>query len=290
MTLSDLFAKQRQKNGLPAPVINKAAIYRTDLLNTYNVGRYEEGIEGLENEPTSIAYSVEEIHNAFMTNVDSMVRDAVQENERLCRDESSLRNGERLAKLGFSIAHETQKTNNARFRKRVNESLIDAVSYFAMKYPNYKLITRRGIDRLIKKYSLALGPIQFYIGQVPEKNISEMENFKISDDDRAYQWISGRNETPGIQHSSFHDKDGNSGDWLYHKCGDETLKKASFVIAAPLDHFKTNTYVNSNGEVVELKDPIVMQPVMHNKECYYLIVTAWGPEAKDEAVVNQKMN
>jgi len=35
---------------------------------------------------------------------------------------------------------------------------------------------------------------------------------------------------------------------------------------------------------------VVLKPVVYNKQKYYLIVTAWGLEASDELVVNQKMN
>jgi len=41
---------------------------------------------------------------------------------------------------------------------------------------------------------------------------------------------------------------------------------------------------------IQIPDPVVLCPVMYGSEKYYLIVTAWGKEASDKAVVNQKMN
>ena len=45
-----------------------------------------------------------------------------------------------------------------------------------------------------------------------------------------------------------------------------------------------------NLKPIELPDPIVLQPVCFENKKHYLIVTAWGAEASDESVVNQKYN
>lgn len=40
----------------------------------------------------------------------------------------------------------------------------------------------------------------------------------------------------------------------------------------------------------EIPDPIVLMPVFCYGRKNYLVVTAWGEEASDDLVVNQKMN
>jgi hypothetical protein len=61
----------------------------------------------------------------------------------------------------------------------------------------------------------------------------------------------------------------------------------TFEIVAPIKDFDTRNMIIENGELknkVEIPDPIVLQPVYHNNEKHYLIVTAWGIEAEDELV------
>jgi len=41
---------------------------------------------------------------------------------------------------------------------------------------------------------------------------------------------------------------------------------------------------------IEIPDPVVLQPVLFENTKYYLILSAWGQEATDELVVNQKFN
>jgi len=41
---------------------------------------------------------------------------------------------------------------------------------------------------------------------------------------------------------------------------------------------------------IEIPDPVVLKPVYYGGQKHYLIVTAWGLEASDELVVNEKMN
>ena len=72
----------------------------------------------------------------------------------------------------------------------------------------------------------------------------------------------------------------------------EINMKCPLEIAAPLKDFNmTNAEVKGfKISKIEIPDPIVLKPVIFNNQKHYLIVTAWGLEASDELVVNQKFN
>lgn len=74
------------------------------------------------------------------------------------------------------------------------------------------------------------------------------------------------------------------------------LMNAPLEIAAPIKDFDMKDLKQEGNKLVEqkvvreIKDPVVLQPVTYKGEKHYLVVTAWGDEASDELVVNQKMN
>ena len=191
-----------------------------------------------------------------------------------------------------------------RIQERQSENVkreIDILMYFQSKYPQYKYIPESSVKKLCEKYGLIYGSVADYIGNIPDKNLHDIESFKISDADKAYlrdkgswQSLISYEEMMRIrdqrQRSRMFDPAGlTSGSALF---GDHTYTQvAPLEIAAPPEDF------NKDGKVVEdhqlknkVEDPIVLQPVFYNNTKGYLIVTAWGDEAKDELVINQKNN
>ncbi len=68
--------------------------------------------------------------------------------------------------------------------------------------------------------------------------------------------------------------------------------KCPLEIAAPVKDFNMTSHEIKDFKIskIEIPDPVVLQPVIYEGIKHYLIVTAWGDEAEDELVVNQKMN
>lgn len=66
-------------------------------------------------------------------------------------------------------------------------------------------------------------------------------------------------------------------------------EQPAFKICAPKQDFDTRGFIVQDGHKL-VYDPIVLQSVSKEGIEGYLIVTAWGDEASDENVVNQKMN
>lgn len=272
---------------------------------------------------------IEEIHAAFDTEVNRLLEQANIKTEvpkiedKLC-DKASL-----LERLGFKNATPVRKVHEigkeARKKEMENEAknkLIKVIQYFQMKYPNHKFITEESVKNICKKYFLIYGDVDKYIGDVPEKNIQDMLNFKIDEVDKCYymlsrwsdrrsyfsydDYISERNRKEEKKKKLREIEEGESIDsymqWRFlssfgsiNDIGsiNESIQECPFVIAAPSKDFDTKGMELDGFELkekIEIPDPVVLQPVFHNGERYFLVVTAWGLEASDEDVVNQKMN
>lgn len=235
----------------------------------------EEIIEPVK-ERVDVRIIIKEIHDSFNSEVDRLLNEANIHNAKLDEDKDICARGKRLKDLGFENTKEAVLyKNNSRERYR-NDQLIETINYFSMKYPNYKFITERGVNTICEKYNLILGSVCDYIGDVPDKNIDHIEKFKIDDIDKCY--LSERGGYP-ISYKEF--KSLNKDDAI----------KSPLEIVAPISDFNLRNKRIKNHELVDIiPDPIVLQPVYHNNKKHYLIVTAWGLEALDELVVNQKMN
>lgn len=262
---------------------------------------------------------IEEIHDTFYTEVDRLLADAKIMNSIETDRQPLLDKYDRLKKLGFSHCREAQEAqkeiNRLEELKRENiskEVLVGAINYFSQKYPQYKFITEESVKKICKKYNLVYGPVNKYIGEIPTKNLEDMEKFSVKEEDKAYlvntisRW--GTNQDEFINHKEYLEKTKPEKKSYYpgfRSLGSiymeyefmstnfhRTYKEAPLEIAAPIKDFKMEGMEIKDFKIskIEIPDPVVLQPVMYNNVKYYLIVTAWGEEGSDELVVNQKMN
>ncbi|MCK9417689.1 hypothetical protein M0Q97_13685 [Candidatus Dojkabacteria bacterium] len=254
--------------------------------------------------------TVEDIHESFFTEVDRLLEEA-RISHSLESDKLDLIDKcDRLEKLGFSQSQEVreakleiQRLNELKTENAKKEELIDAINYFSQKYPLYKFITEESVKKICEKYGLIYSEVNNYIGTIPYKNLKEMENFKISDDDIPVNVTKQNfnlrwNSNNSIMSANKVKFDFGSDIGLtnnYFKKDDDyyNINKIPLYIAAPIKDFNTK-----NMEIKEYKldkpqivqDPIVLQPVFYKQKQYFLIMTAWGEEASDENVVNQNFN
>lgn len=225
---------------------------------------------------------IEQIHNEFFTEVDRLLEYCGIQKSMTTEEEAALDKSERLSELGFhnSLAHEkAEPVRQAAKEDYLKSELKEAIEYFSNKYPQYKFITEDSVRKICVKYNLYYGSVRNYIGDVPEKNLIEIENFKVDDNDMYFI----EQSIYGGQYVRLYNE--YKGNWW-------NLDREGFVIAAPITDFKLNknTTITDRKISFSVPDPIVLQPVMYKKKTYYLVVTAWGAEASDELVVNQKMN
>lgn len=237
---------------------------------------------------------VAEIHAAF----DNSTHELLTAANKVLADEKDISKGDRLQKLGFSCSVSAKEAVSDIQNKKFNKGLADHIAYYQTWYPNYKFITEWAIATICKKYSLVFGNAFWYKGDVPEKNIAEIENFKLRDEDSfTYKLIDDeytneRGEV--IKHKGYYKPDVYSRSSFVNLTGKDctNLKDIEpFKICAPIKDFdehyiKNYCRVEDGYKLVALPDPIVLQPVQGG----YLIITKWGLEASDENVVNEKMN
>lgn len=198
---------------------------------------------------------VDQIHADFDTAIDSFMKDV---NGLI--NQHLIDQGDRLRRLGFAGS---QQAEQSRSMKNMAEVSIAAKDY-SVRYPHHKFITPQLVEQICKKWGLIIGPVGSFIGRVPEKNIQDMENFVLQKRDMYSGW-----SLPHVFNQ------------LRFFYNDDT----PMFICAPAKDFNQKG-MKVSGVKLEIEDPIVLQPVKHG----YLIVTKWGPEASDPALINEQSN
>lgn len=258
---------------------------------------------------------IEEIHETFYTEVDKLLASAKIANSLDTDKQALIEKCARLKALGFTNTKEVKEAETEIARldelKRDNEAkktLIEAINYFSFKYPNYKFITEKSVEKICAKYNLVYGAINRYIGTVPDKNLKHIEDFRVLEDDECFiyeqlMWSSFgggeksvRKEYKTAERYKEEQKRKKNDDYYrvstMHHSIREINMKCPLEIAAPLKDFNMEEMEVKGHKIskIEIPDPIVLKPVIFNNQKHYLIVTAWGIEAGDELVVNANHN
>jgi len=259
---------------------------------------------------------IEEIHRSFDEASDSLLAEA----KRILAGSYNTEKAERLKKIGFVKSNVIKQASEIIQKKQESEELALTIEYYQINYPNNKFITYAKAEEICAKYGLLMGDITDYIGDVPEKNLTEIENFKLKNDEMVatqcgwYNIVFGR-YIPAVEEKEFSSYScsefylpvlkNQSSKWGYvveYSTGGmgreqmffettEEVKvgyvKNQFKICAPKSDFDlTNKRIEGHLIKEEVKDPIVLQPV----DGGLLVVSKWGLEAEDKDLVNEKMN
>lgn len=243
---------------------------------------------------------VKQIHHEFDTAGEKLLADAKQ----ILATAVDTSKGEMLASLGFHKSKKSVESIDIIRSKEQNKKLADTVEYFRMHYPNQKFITEDMVSAICKKYGLLFAESHHFISDIPDKNLLEISNFKMREDDmRKLENNYWAYDYQGISHTYIIvDK---SQSQFYGHCEldfmrgvvmitekDETKKhsyhKPSFKIAAsPKDFDTANMYIEDGYKLnANIPDPIVLQPVKGG----YLIVSKWGIEGEDALLTNESQN
>lgn len=230
---------------------------------------------------------IAEIHNEF----DSASERLLQEAKNIVVKDNG--KSERLGRLGFSSSRPVKEVEKTRKAQNDARQLAERVSYFKQWYPHNKFITEDAVEKICEKYGLVFADAQYYKGDVPEKNLIEMEKFVLRKEDMVKDFFSdlslamrsltfGFDRNRGIIVNQM-----NEPSYPSFVSEEERSLKPSFKICAPEKDFDTSR-LSKKGHKLELNipDPIVLQPVQGG----YLIVTKWGLEASDELVKNEIAN
>lgn len=229
--------------------------------------------------------TIVEIHNAFDTASDKALGEAKRILEDLAKADHS--RGKRLAALGFTATPEAKAYQDNAWRESDAKILADKLIDMSVRFPNYKFIEKSVVTSLCKKYDLTFGEVSRYAGNIPDKNLSEMEKFKeVVGDITLASRKHGR--TGWVYEYKDKSPEGQDEFDLYGG-----YEKAGFFICAPNSEMKlgSNEYRDENGRIQTkqppVPDPIVLYPLSNDG---YLIVSKWGLEGMDPSLVNENHN
>lgn len=161
----------------------------------------------------------------------------------------------------------------------------------------YKFILKPQLERICEKYNLYVRPTEFFLGDIPEKNIKEIMDFKIHIHDLDIE-PTGLNRlrlqmpSPMIKISAAY----SSNDFIPTSDFKRYGLHNFISIAAVKSLFHQKAFERSEERIVgevelSAKHQVDLDPiVLFRTKDGYIIITAWGDEANDELVFNQQKN
>lgn len=239
-------------------------------------------------------FTVKEIHADFDTAQDRIVAEA----ERIINSprQEIIFKANILNALGFTSVEAAVIGRNFEGNVRQQKELLGLVESYQQRYPFNQFITEKEVERLCKKYGLVFGPADRFTGDIPEKNLDEIANFKLLEEDmeNEYSHSDWHIQSHGIGHFiRNHMGVFIEGEWMeesmerFNETRHFRKSKPAFKMVASYQDFDTSNMRLEGYKLEEnLPDPIVLQPVKGG----YLVVSKWGDEASDEIVLNEKMN
>lgn len=229
--------------------------------------------------------TAKDIHNEAFSIQSTILNLATESSKEIFNDKFKGDLASKLYDIGFTGAKNIGVPVEAN-KKRA------AIQWYLDNNPQYKFIDAASVDLICNKYNLYLCDISDFIGEIPLKNQKEILDFKIKETAAV-----NSNRVDWVQY----DRDLIKTSFEYNKLIEEKMKERdekirnmdksmeligvhNLKIIAPESEIDMRYKTKRGREIV--KDPVVLQPVKWG----YLIVTAWGDEASDESVVNEKMN
>ena len=188
-----------------------------------------------------------------------------------------------LKEFGFTGTEEYRANHIIASERSVAKIVAETVTYYSKNY-HHKFIQEGDVRHICSKYGLICGSTQLYKGFVPEKNLQEILNFKLpKEQDQAYVY----QQSSWSENFGYIDIDRYLSLSNAEKERARPIGKQDLLICAPQDDFDMKNHeVKDNKLVKKVPDPVVLCPVRLG----YLIITAWGDEASDPLVLNEKNN
>ena len=221
---------------------------------------------------------IEQIHNEFDNASDFILQEAqkiLAEAEK-----QDVGKGQRLQKLGFYKTQKALQFSTIDKQIKLSHEQMDKINKMKEQYPNYKYIPLDIVEIVCKKYNLGCAQADCYTGDIPEKNLVEIEKFntiielevKIHNDKMSK--IYDQNTYPNLYSQHF-----------------KSIR--DYYICAPRNELLLEDKVEKKGFFYVEKpipDPIVLYPIeghmgrgryRYSNEYLpegFLIITKWGLE------------
>jgi hypothetical protein len=233
--------------------------------------------------------TVKQIHDEFDMASDALYHEAAR---NATIDFYKIKKSERLKKLGFTSTIE-----------RIEAPKKEEIPiYYKKKYPLLKFITYKQLESICEKYGLIYAASIHFIGEIPEKNLLEIESAPAIDESDMFQ---GGGPTEGhrgemeaeiekLRNTGYGDRSFantlNNISLSLIRTNFKSLVKvyaSSYFVAANRDLFNLKNIEKIEGtHTYRVKDPIVFRWVKGG----ILIITKWGEEANDPALVIPELN
>jgi hypothetical protein len=226
--------------------------------------------------------TVKQIHSEFEKASDLLYRETAK---RHTVDLAKLEKAKRLEALGFTSSSECVKLSE-----------VDKLPvYYRRKYPFLKFITEEQLESICEKYGLIYAMSHLYIGEIPEKNLREIENVQLLDS--CDRFNGNRQMRDELERKSKSDSEMNSksdfrlpypGFFAEDAFWSEVKYRADNIwVAANKEKFDLKRMKNiPNTHGYSVKDPIVFRYVKGGIQ----IISKWGDEANDTELVVPKLN
>jgi len=125
--------------------------------------------------------TAKEIHADFYGAEERLFVDAVGISKTIYNPASA--KADRLKKIGFGKSKAIKDSEDFHKKRGISQQLISAIEYFRTYYPQYKFITEDEVKVLCAKYGLLLGDAASFTADMPEKNLQDIERFKLRKED-----------------------------------------------------------------------------------------------------------
>lgn len=267
---------------------------------------------------------VEKIHAEIDEAQEIILKEAVQ--TLTAASLKDINKGERLKALGFVNTPAAINAAKVMQEKEGASERAELVEAYKREYPLLKFLTEEAMASICEKYGLIMAPISHFIKEVPTKNLEEIEQAKplinslkakaktttkiiyYSNSYSGPSFCSKKQarklglpkEINKAFHSQFKLNDYlkanyKGADKFQYLCDEmtETIEdRSGLFIAAPPSNFnlkglnKTSKFGFSIIKTREIKDPVVFRYCKGGLQ----VLTKWGDEASDPALLNEINN
>lgn len=200
--------------------------------------------------------------------------------ERLAAyDSSEIQFARRLKAAGLmgSVQYTRHKTKVEQYEGVSNK--LKCLQQLQLMYPFRKFVMESDLEQLMKKWDMLMAPMERYIGEIPEKNLSELESYPWVEDD--FKKRSTRNVMWSLGLVMSEEQLDNE------ILGLSPQHKPSYRIIAFPNQLNLQGLERKGRSYDYPKDPIIICELRHG---ICEIVTKWGPEANDPMLTNPILN
>lgn len=275
----------------------------------------------------SYPQEVQQIHKEFECAAEELLKEA-----NTIISEAATKNVDkvnRLESLGFKQANQVLELKPLLKKAELSKEQIELLAYYKKEYPFNKFITEEQVETICHKYNLVCGDVSRFTGFVPEKNLRNIEKFKLKENEKnsiivefvlngVSNKISVLNVETRIRNGYSHlyrIGEKNNTKWSFQQDNNNLANQGIFYGQDHENIFGLKDYGHLNIRIQDKKlqicAPIKDMDIsgLELKEGYkltkkhipdpvvlqpvkggYLILTAWGDEASDPLVVNEINN